>query len=154
MEASEFATIRDLAFSVNIAERHASRQLRLAYLASKALKRQIFGRDTMLVNVVSVTDTETWPWVDRVEIVFAQHGSPIPAVRTNTLVERVPRCARTGGVGATRSIANLSRGLEIVNLLSRNFPHLTVLRPPHEFATHYAIGRSFEKDGQRKTLRY
>jgi hypothetical protein len=77
MEASEFATIRDLALSVNIAERHVSRQLRLAYLASEALKRLIFGRDTMPVNVVPVTDTAIWPWGNRIEFVFEQHGSPI-----------------------------------------------------------------------------
>ena len=58
MEAREFDTVRDLALSVNLAERHVSRQLRLAYLASEALKRLIFGRDTMPVNVVPVTDTE------------------------------------------------------------------------------------------------
>lgn len=94
MEAGEFATVRDLALSVNIAERHVSRQLRLAYLASEALKRLIFGRDTMPVNVVPVTDTAIWPWGDRVEIVFEQHGSPISAIKMHALV-RVPRCGQT-----------------------------------------------------------
>jgi hypothetical protein len=77
MEAREFDTVRDLALSVNLAERHVNRQLRLAYLASEALKRLIFGRDTMPVNVVPVTDTAIWPWGNRIEFVFEQHGSPI-----------------------------------------------------------------------------
>jgi hypothetical protein len=33
MEAGEFSTVRDLAIAVGLAERHVSRQLRLAYLA-------------------------------------------------------------------------------------------------------------------------
>ena len=33
MEAGEFGTVRDLAIAMNLAERHVSRQLRLAYLA-------------------------------------------------------------------------------------------------------------------------
>ena len=70
MEAGEFATVRDLALSVNMAERHVSRQLRLAYLASEALKRLIFGRDTMPVKVVPVTETAIWPWGDRINVLF------------------------------------------------------------------------------------
>ena len=70
MEAGEFATVRDLALSVNMAERHVSRQLRLAYLASEELKRLIFGRDTMPVNVVPETDTAIWPRGDRVDVMF------------------------------------------------------------------------------------
>ena len=33
MEAGEFGTVRDLAIAVGLAERHVSRQLRLAHLA-------------------------------------------------------------------------------------------------------------------------
>ena len=44
MEAGEFGTVRDLAIAVNLAERHVSRQLRLAYLAPEVLKRLVFGR--------------------------------------------------------------------------------------------------------------
>ena len=35
MEAGEFGTVRDLAVAVGLAERHVSRQLRLAYLARR-----------------------------------------------------------------------------------------------------------------------
>jgi hypothetical protein len=35
MEAGEFGTVRDLTIAVGLAERHVSRQLRLAYLAPR-----------------------------------------------------------------------------------------------------------------------
>ena len=38
MEAGEFATIQELAEAVGLAERHVSRQLRLAYLAPEVLE--------------------------------------------------------------------------------------------------------------------
>ena len=41
MEAGEFGTVRDLAIAVGLAERHVSRQLRLAYLAPEVLKRLV-----------------------------------------------------------------------------------------------------------------
>ena len=44
MEAGEFATIQELAEAVGLAERHVSRQLRLAYLAPEVLKRLIYNR--------------------------------------------------------------------------------------------------------------
>ena len=45
MEAGEFATIQELAEAVGLAERHVSRQLRLAYLAPEVLKRLTCGRE-------------------------------------------------------------------------------------------------------------
>ena len=51
MEAGEFATVRDLAIAVNLAERHVSRQLRLAYLAPEVLKRLTCGRATSAVSI-------------------------------------------------------------------------------------------------------
>ena len=44
-EAGEFATIQELAEAVGLAERHVSRQLRLAYLAPEVLKRLTCGRE-------------------------------------------------------------------------------------------------------------
>ncbi len=38
MDAGEFGTVRDLAIAVGLAERHVSRQLRLAYLAPTCLQ--------------------------------------------------------------------------------------------------------------------
>ena len=45
MEAGEFRTVRDLAIAEGLAERHVSRQLRLAYLAPEVLKRLVYGRE-------------------------------------------------------------------------------------------------------------
>ena len=53
MEAGEFATIQELAEAVGLAERHVSRQLRLAYLAPEVLKRLTFGQEASAVIVVS-----------------------------------------------------------------------------------------------------
>ena len=43
MEAGDFATIQELAEAAGLAERHVSRQLRLAYLAPEVLKRLTCG---------------------------------------------------------------------------------------------------------------
>ena len=51
MEAGEFGTVRDLATAVNLAERHVSRQLRLAYLAPEVLKRLTCGREASAVSL-------------------------------------------------------------------------------------------------------
>jgi hypothetical protein len=51
MEAGEFATIQELAETVGLAERHVSRQLRLAYLAPEVLKRLTCGREASAVSL-------------------------------------------------------------------------------------------------------
>jgi hypothetical protein len=70
MEAGEFDTVRDLALSVNLAERHVSRQLRLAYLAPEVLKRLVFGREVTAVTVMQLTESAALPWSDQVGFVF------------------------------------------------------------------------------------
>ena len=50
MEAGEFGTIQELAEAVGLAERHVSRQLRLAYLAPEVLKRLTCGREALVVS--------------------------------------------------------------------------------------------------------
>jgi hypothetical protein len=51
MDAGEFATIQELAEAVRLAERHVSRQLQLAYLAPKVLKRLNCGREAPTVSL-------------------------------------------------------------------------------------------------------
>jgi AraC-like DNA-binding protein len=51
MEAGEFTTIQKLAGAVGLAERHVSRQLRLAYLAPEVLKRLTCGREVSAVSL-------------------------------------------------------------------------------------------------------
>ena len=70
MEAGEFATVRDLAIAVNLAERRDSRQLRLAYLAPEVLKRLVFGQEVTAVRVMQLSECAGLPWDDQVEVVF------------------------------------------------------------------------------------
>jgi len=62
LEAGEFATIQELAEAVDLAERHVSRQLRLAYLAPEVLKRLTCGRKTSAVSLYDLyfLAGETW----------------------------------------------------------------------------------------------
>jgi hypothetical protein len=65
MEAGEFGTVRDLAIAVNLAERHVSRQLRLAYLAPEVLKRLVYGREGLAVTVLDLSDCAALPWAEQ-----------------------------------------------------------------------------------------
>ena len=51
MEAGEFSTIQELAEAFGLAERHVSRQLRLAYLAPDVLRRLTCGREASTVSL-------------------------------------------------------------------------------------------------------
>ena len=70
MEADEFGTVRDLAIAVNLAERHVSRQLRLAYLAPDVLRRLVFGREVTAITVMHLTESAALPWADQANVVF------------------------------------------------------------------------------------
>jgi hypothetical protein len=70
MEAGEFSTVRDLAIAMNLAERHVSRQLRLAYLAPEVLKRLVYGREVSAVTVMQLTESAALLWVEQAELVF------------------------------------------------------------------------------------
>ncbi len=51
MDSGEFATIQELDEAVGLAERHVSRQLRLAHLAPEVLKRLTCGREASAVSL-------------------------------------------------------------------------------------------------------
>ena len=70
MEAGEFSTVRDLAIAVNLAERHVSRQLRLAYLAPEVLKRLVYAREISAVTVMQLSECAGLPWADQARLVF------------------------------------------------------------------------------------
>jgi hypothetical protein len=72
MEAGEFGAVRDLAIAVNLAERHVSRQLRLAYLAPEVLKRLVFGREVIAVTAMQLTESAALPWADQEGVVFGK----------------------------------------------------------------------------------
>jgi hypothetical protein len=66
MEAGEFGTVRDLAIAVNLAERHVSRQLRLAYLAPEVLKRLTCGREASAVSLYDLCFLAGADWAEQV----------------------------------------------------------------------------------------
>jgi hypothetical protein len=70
MEAGEFGTVRDLALAVNLAERHVSRQLRLAYLAPEVLKRLVYKRDAVAVTEINLSNCALLPWAELVKVTF------------------------------------------------------------------------------------
>jgi hypothetical protein len=72
IEAGEFGTVRDLAIAVNLAERHVSRQLRLAYLAPEVLKRLVFRREVSAVTVMQLAECAGLPWPDQAGVVFGE----------------------------------------------------------------------------------
>ena len=71
MEAGEFATIQELAESVGLAERHVSRQLRLAYLAPEVLKRLACSREAPAVSLYDLCFVSCLPWHEQRRRVFA-----------------------------------------------------------------------------------
>jgi hypothetical protein len=70
MEAGEFATVRDLAIAVNLADRHVSRQLRLAYLAPEVLKRLVCKRDAVAVTEINLSNCAALPWAEQAKVAF------------------------------------------------------------------------------------
>ena len=72
MEAGEFGTVRDLAIAVNLAERHVSRQLRLAYLAPEVLKRLVYKREVSAITVKQLAACALLPWQDQEVWVFEE----------------------------------------------------------------------------------
>ena len=70
MEAGEFATVRDLAIAMDLAERHVSRQLRLAYLAPDVLRRLVYKRETPAITLMVLTECAVLPWARQSKAVF------------------------------------------------------------------------------------
>ena len=70
MEAGEFATVRDLAIAMDLAERHVSRQLRLAYLAPEVLRRLVYKRETPAITLMVLTECAVLPWAQQSKAVF------------------------------------------------------------------------------------
>ena len=53
-----------------LAERHVSRQLRLAYLAPGVLKRLVYKREVPAVTLLKLTDVAALPWHEQPKRVF------------------------------------------------------------------------------------
>ena len=67
IEAGEFSTIQELAETVGLAERHVSRQLRLAYLAPEVLKRLTCGREILAVSLYDLCFLAGETWQEQAE---------------------------------------------------------------------------------------
>lgn len=78
MEAGEFNTVTDLAKAVGLAERHVSRQLRLAYLAPGVFKRLVYKREVPAVTLLKLTDVAALPWHEQPERVFDYQSPEAP----------------------------------------------------------------------------
>ena len=52
------------------AERHVSRQLRLAYLALEVLKRPIYKPDAVAVTEIDLSKRAALPWVEQAKVAF------------------------------------------------------------------------------------
>jgi hypothetical protein len=72
MEAGEFATIQELAEAVGLAERHVSRQLRLAYLAPEVLKRLTCGREASAATLQQLIECALLAWHKQAGVVFGE----------------------------------------------------------------------------------
>ena len=70
MEAGEFSTIQELAEAVGLAERHVSRQLRLAYLAPEVLRRLVYKRETPVITLMVLTECAVLPWPKQAKVAF------------------------------------------------------------------------------------
>ena len=70
MDAGEFGTIKDLADAVGLAERHVSRQLRLAYLAPEVLYRLTVKREAVSVSLYDLCFLAELPWIDQGDSAF------------------------------------------------------------------------------------
>jgi len=68
LNAGEFATIQELAKAVGLAERHVSRQLKLAYLAPKVLKRLNCGREAPTVSLRDLCFLAGGAWAEQMEM--------------------------------------------------------------------------------------
>ena len=70
METSKYATILELAEAVGLAERHVSRQLRLANLAPHVLKRLTCGREASTVSLYDLCFVAGEAWGEQVGRTF------------------------------------------------------------------------------------
>ena len=87
--ADEFNTVRDLAVAVGLAERHVSRQLRLAYLAPEVLKRLVFDREVTAITVMQLTESTALPWPDQAGVVFCESWPTFPKWHAVLLQDRL-----------------------------------------------------------------
>jgi hypothetical protein len=72
MDAGDFSTIQELAETVGLAERHVSRQLRLAYLAPELLKRMTCGREASTISLYDLCFIAGDSWEEQLAVVLGR----------------------------------------------------------------------------------
>lgn len=72
MDAGEFITIEEMAEAVGLAERHVSRQLRMAHLTPKVLKRLIWGLESSVVSLYDLSFLTGGTWGDQLGRTFGK----------------------------------------------------------------------------------
>ena len=83
MDAGGFATIQELAEAVGLAERHVSRQLRLAYLAPEVLKRLTCGREALAVRLYDLCFLAGADWAKQVKVALGDRVEVSEQLREN-----------------------------------------------------------------------
>ncbi len=71
LETGEATTISDLAADAGLADRHVSRQIRLAYLAPTVIERLMVKQEIPTVRIIDLIDAASLPWAEQEAAVFA-----------------------------------------------------------------------------------
>jgi hypothetical protein len=72
LETGEANTISDLAADAELADRHVSRQIRLAYLAPAVIERMMVEQEIPAVRIIDLIDAVSLPWADQEVAVFGR----------------------------------------------------------------------------------
>jgi hypothetical protein len=70
LETGEANTISDLAADAELADRHVSRQIRLAYLAPAVIERMMVKQEIPAVRIIDLIDAVSLPWAEQEAAVF------------------------------------------------------------------------------------
>ena len=70
LETGEANTISDLAADAGLADRHVSRQIRLAYLAPAVIERMMVKQEIPAVRIIDLIDAVFLPWAEQEAAVF------------------------------------------------------------------------------------
>ena len=70
LETGEANTVSDLAADAGLADRHVSRQIRLAYLAPAVIERMMVKQEIPAVRIIDLIGAVSLPWAEQEAAVF------------------------------------------------------------------------------------
>jgi len=70
LETGEANTVSDLAADAGLADRHVSRQIRLAYLAPAVIERLMVKQEIPAVRIIDLINAVSLPWAEQEAAVF------------------------------------------------------------------------------------